>query len=380
MASVPQDPEQPRRVLELVLRDPEAATRAIDRLSHAQQVALVCETPLANRSAMLAALPKPEAVVPFLPEAELCFTVKAIGLSDATWLLEHATPEQVVASVDLDVWRGNDIDPGTLGEWIEALAATSSNQLLRSVQALDPELLVILLKSRILVFQKPNDDDGWTQPDGTQTLEGQFFFRAHTDNDDLEGIAQLLHNLFENDYWTYFRMMQGVVWELDSDTTEWSLRWRTGRLEDLGFPPWDEAMRIYRFLSPEDRATLPARDRVLSVEEWALPIWLPELPEASGPGNRIFRAIAELDDEERQSCFFEFVAVANKVAVADHMALSDAESTPTAIAKAALLISEGLAHVAEAHTLVDVAVLRRMPLERLFAIGANLDPIRARPT
>jgi hypothetical protein len=48
------------------------------------------------------------------------------------------------------------------------------------------------------------------------------------------------------------------------------------------------------------------------------------------------------------------------------------------IEKAARLISDGIAHVASAHGLPDAEVLRRLTLERLFGIGANLDPAGAR--
>ena len=61
------------------------------------------------------------------------------------------------------------------------------------------------------------------------------------------------------------------------------------------------------------------------------------------------------------------------------MPLGDAESTPRAIDKAARLISEGLAHVAVQNGLEDTDVLRRVSLERLFSVGANLDPEAARP-
>jgi hypothetical protein len=379
MASTPLGPDESRRLLELVRSDRDAAAREVASLSHAVQVALVCDAPLAQRAALLGVLPQPEAVIPELPEAELCFTVNAIGLADAGWLLECATPEQVVAGVDLDAWNGYELDLSTLSDWVGALADASQSALLRSARALDPELLVLLLKSRLFVEQKPASDEDWQPPEGTQTLEGQFYFRALGDKDDLADIVVLLRTLFEEEYWTYFRLMQGVVWELESDTTEWALRWRSGRLEDLGFPPWDEAMPIYRFLSPEERVALPEKDREFAVESWALPVWLPQLPDAPDARRRVFRAIAELDPEERRSCFYEFVAMANKIAVADQLPLSDAESTPQAIEKAARFMSDGIEHVAREHGLSDPAVLRRVSLERLFTIGANLDPLAARP-
>ncbi|TMA33318.1 MAG: hypothetical protein E6J87_10460 [Deltaproteobacteria bacterium] len=171
--------------------------------------------------------------------------------------------------------------------------------------------------------------------------------------------------------------MQAVQWELASDSEEWALRWRTGRLEDLGFPTWDEAMRIYRFMDPGARRALPA-EAPAPPAEWPLPVWLPRLPESGGAGDRIFRAIAELSEPERRAAFFGFVALANRIAVADGLPLGDAESTPTAIAKAAHLASAGLAYLAEEHRMRDVDVVRRASVEHLFRVGANLDPDGAR--
>ncbi len=379
MGSSPLAPGDPRGVLRLARVDRRAAVEALRATPPEELVALVCSAPLQARGELLDLLPEPERVIPLLPEAELCFTVKAIGLADAAWILELATPEQVTASIDLDAWQRHAPDLPVLSEWIGALAATDRGAFRRAVDALDPELLVLHLMSRIEVFQKSTGDDGWSPPDSAQTLEGQFYYRSKRDDDDLIAIGELLRMLFEEDYWTYFRLMQGVIWELESDAQEWALRWRTGRLEDLGFPSWDDAMPIYRFLRPEERARIPDDGRPLAGGAWPLPVWITSLPAAAGRDHRVFVAIAKLAEEERRACFHALVAVANKVAVADGMPLSDASSTPRAIDKAALWISEGLAHVAKENGLDDTEVLRRVSLERLFSVGANLDPERARP-
>jgi hypothetical protein len=136
---------------------------------------------------------------------------------------------------------------------------------------------------------------------------------------------------------------------------------------------------LYRHLRPEDRTRLPEGSSPLDVTTWRLPVWLPHLPESAGGANLVFRAIAQLDVEERSAAFYAFVAVANAVAVADRMPLSDSETTPRAIAKAARWIDRGLTQIAEAHSLEHTAVLRRVSLEHLFRVGANLDPVAARP-
>jgi hypothetical protein len=333
--------ERARDLLALVRTDRASAELAVARLPIEEQLALVCEAPVSRRQDLLQLLPEPERVIPLLPEAELCFTVKAVGLADATWILEYATPDQIVACLDLDAWRGVALERTTLDAWLTALAQTDDEAFAKSALSLDPELLVLYLKDRIDVFVKPPDseDTGWQPPPGAQTLDGVFHFAARRDDDDLATIVRLFHLLFERSYWSYFRLVQGAVWELTSDTEEWALRWRASRLLDLGFPPWEEAMSVYRFVRP----------------------------------------IALLDEKERRAAFFAFVAVANKVAVADRLDLADAESTPRAIEKAARWISRGLEFVARERALGPDEVLRRLPLERLFRVGASLDPQSARP-
>ena len=162
---------------------------------------------------------------------------------------------------------------------------------MRALESLDAELLTLALRARIGVVQKPDEKEGWSPPESSQTLEGQFYYWALADGDDIADVTEHLRALFEEAYWSYFRLMHAVQWELDSDSEEWALRWRTGRLEDLGFPTWDDAMRVYRFLEPPARRALPS-EALAPLVEWPLPVWLPSLPETGGPGDRVFRAIA----------------------------------------------------------------------------------------
>ena len=368
-----------QRIFDLARKEQAAATQVIQGMTLDHQVALVCDTPLSRRAKILELLPTPEAVIPLIPEAELCFTIKAIGIEDAAWILEHATPEQVVACMDLDGWRGATADRAVIDRWIDTLAMTTESSFLRSILALDPELVVLFLKHRIQCFQKPDDDESWQPPEGGLTVEGQFYFVAIREGDDLESLVVMLRALFVADYWVYFRMMQGVIHELDILNEEWALRWRTGRLEDLGFPPWDRAMEIYRFIRREDRTAISDKAASLDVGEWHLPVWMPSLPTSADHQHLLFRTLEQFDESERRSALYAFIALANKVAVADRMELSDAESTPIAIDKAADFASVGLEFISTELGLNAADVLRRVPLQRLFSVGANLEPKRAYP-
>lgn len=371
MALVPRLPPEARRILDLAQRDRQAAREALGELPLDAQVALVCGSPVAERSRLLELVPAPEKLVPALPEAELCYTAKAIGLHDAGWLLEHARPEQVVACLDLDAWREDLPDRRALASWLRALVEAGEGPLLGAADAIDPELLVLFLADRIEVVLKP-EDEGWEPPSGARSLEGQFWFRARREKDDLSDVEVWLRALFQNAYFVYFRLMQGVIHEAPSELEEWALRWRGGRLLDLGFPPWEEAMAIYGRLPADALAALPEEPASEELGTWPLPIWMPELPALAGEEPSLFRAMAGLADEERAPCVQAFVSLANKVAVANHLSLGDSESLPSAFERAARGASRGLDFVAGETGLEPTALLRRLSVDRLFRVGANL--------
>lgn len=364
-----------RRLLRLARRDRAAAERAVAALSLEAQATLVCEAPPSHRGKLLELTLKPELVIPLMPVAELCFTARALGLWDASWVLEHATREQIVACLDLDAWKGLTPDREALEAWLAALAEAGEEPLLRAVQALDPELIVLYLRDKADVYLVAQGESA-DLPEGAQTLEGQFYLVPKKAGDDMAPALRMLDALFRKDYWLYFRMLQGVIWELETELEEWALRWRTGRLQDLGFPPWDEAMRIYGYLRPGERSRVPQGTHPLDVREWHLPVWMPELPAAAVSQYSVFRAAAELEPEERRAFFYAFVALANKVAVADAMDLGDSETLQVAIDKAASTASIGLEHLAAENGLRLPEVLRRVTLERLFRVGTNLGEAR----
>jgi hypothetical protein len=372
MQQPPTLPAGARRILELAKRDREAARAALSTLPVEEQVALICESPVRRRAELLELVNAPEEVIPLIPPAELCFVAKAVGLDSAGWLLEHATEEQIAAAIDLDAWNALVPDRGRLEEWLTALSDAGDETLARAAHGLDFELLVLLLRARIGVFLAGRNDDV-EPPAGALTIDGQFHLVPLRSGDDLEDVLRMLGTLFSQDYWFYHRLLQAVSQELDTETEESALRWRSGRLQDLGFPPLEDAKRIYSFVRRDQLASLPSGPRALEVGEWPLPVWMPSLPAGADSDHLLLRALAALDDEERRPLLFAFLALANRVAVADELPLGDAETLPAATEKAARIASVGLAHVARENSLEPPELLRRMPLERLFVVGANLE-------
>ena len=368
-----------RKLVRLAQTEAKAARIAMAELSPEEQLAAVCEAPLTIRMQILNLVESPENLVPRIPEAELCFTCKVIGPDDASWLLSQATPEQIVACVDLDAWKGLIPDIGKLDSWIASIVEAGEETIFKAASSLDPEVLALYLRAHADVELKPSGDEDWQPPEGGQTLEGQFYVIARKKNDDLSALMRMLQVLFQKDYWLYFRLMHSVREESLTEVQEWALRWRSGRLEDLGFPTWDRAMRIYGVLRPSQWADLPDSTDEIEAGNWDLPIWITELPTSREGGHSLFRAVAALEEEERARFFFAFIALANQIAVADQKDLGDAETLPSTLEKAARVSSLGLDHIASENTLGAAEVLRRISPERLFRVGVNLKPDGVRP-
>ncbi len=368
----PRLPPGARRLLDLARTDRALASRELEKLSVAEQVELLCETPLARRAELLGLLRDAAPLVRALPEAELCFTLKTVGLADAGWLLEQATASQLQACVDLDAWSEFAPDREQLDAWLGACAEAGDETLVRAMKSLDMELVVLWVKDRAEVVMAPREE-GWEPPPGARTLDGQFHLVARHEKDDLADLLRGLELLFQRDYWFYFRTLQAAIHETPAELEESALRWRSGRLQDLGFPPWEEAMRVQARLGAEERRRLPEPEPRLALGEWRLPVWLPRLPSAEESGHATFRAAAELAPNERNAFFYAFVALANQVAVAERLPLGDPDSIPRALERAAVETSRGIEFLGREHALRHVDVLRRVSLGRLFRVGRSLD-------
>lgn len=97
-------------------------------------------------------------VVPHLPAETLHQLVRYRGVECAGELMASATPEQVTAVMDLDLWRGATagadqvLDVARFGEWIEALVESDAAIAARIVAGLDRRLVVAAISGYLRVF------------------------------------------------------------------------------------------------------------------------------------------------------------------------------------------------------------------------------------
>ncbi len=342
--------------------DRAAARKLILTLPVEAQLGACLEVRPESRIEFLMLLDHPEAVVCRLPETEFCITARATGMSEAPWLLEMSTNEQIKACVDLDCWTGWDLSRERVVEWLAALTEAGTETMQRALESLDLEVVVLAVRSLadLAVLSKEE-----LRPEGWFTIDGVVYFGPHerVDPGDLRALVQAAYEADPSSYWS---IVYGVLFESESECEEFAFRWRTGRLQDLGFPEGDHAMRVYRPLQPDQIEVRP------TVERTSMLVPVDRVP-SQLDGTLVGEALGKLSPPRAGDVLGYVLSVANAVAVADGLSLSASESIPNALRKAVRGIDTGLRELARVRNVPAHEVLDDVPPLDLFRVGATVD-------
>jgi len=355
-------PPSGAELLRLTRSDRAAAKRALAALSPEEQVNAVLSLRPESRGELLLQFEHPEAIVPLLPEAELVQTVRTGGMSEAAWLLELATPEQRVAAFDLDCWNGSEFDVARAQEWFDALIEAGRPTLTATLGEIDLELVVLALRAETEVAIVGKEDE---PPPGYFTPDGVVYFGVPEEASP-HRVHEITHALFSGEQPLYWRLVYALLFESPSELEEYALRWRTNRLQDLGFPDREQAMRAYRPLPVEKVADWTAPSGNALVETTDLPRQL--------RGTLLGESLVKLGPQRAADVLGYVLSVANSLAVADELPLAERESVPRALEKAVRGIDTGLRELARARSLAPEQVLDRTAPLDLFRVGATVDP------
>jgi hypothetical protein len=187
-------------------------------------------------------------------------------------LLPHATPEQLSSLLDLDGWVRDRIDIRRARVWLHAIAEHAPVDKPRGALAdliyqMDPELWTVALAAGTVVVEIAADQDdardevaaelgslrAWETPDG--------FFMVGVPDDEL-GLRTLrtIQCVYEDDLEEGRKLCLSIQSLVPSIAEEELLRFRNGRLADLGFVEWEEAMKLLQPLDHRVAAELQALD------------------------------------------------------------------------------------------------------------------------
>ncbi len=262
-------------------------------------------------------------------------------------VLPHATAEQITALFDLDAWRGDRVDVAKARAWLTEIVDAYSDSdhprgaLVELMMAMDPELWTMALLPGTAVMPLEADDadqrdqalDAVTNLATYETPDNNFVVAA-PDNDLGRRVFHILNRVYADDLETGRTLVQSLRGALPGMLEEDLLRWRTGRLADLGFVPWDEAMKLLRPLDPR---TLPSPPAAVTSAE-SPPLLTPLTPRSG----LLRQVLAALPAARRGDVAREFTLLVNELMAAQRFEPGDSKLQERAFHQAEATVGLGL--------------------------------------
>ncbi len=321
-------------------------------------------------------------LVPALPVEDFYYLIKGIGLDDSVELLEMAAPEQIRGCLDFELWDRDKLSPRRVTRWMQLLCELDGEHLDAAIEALDVELVALLVSQNARVYDRSLGDEIVDEsPYLRYETPDTFFVIEFTggDNELTEALLRLIDRLYQADQSLGRKVIMDAKWGLRDELEEDSYRWRNGRMADLGFVEYYEAVEVYRYLDPEElrrglssapTGKMAANDEVTLPAPFARP-----LAEESFLGN----VLASIEDQNIvESITAHMVALFNRVLTADRVDPSDMEAVQEAAARARDLLSTGLEYLAQRDESSAGLVLLRTSLTNIFRAGISLAIDQAR--
>lgn len=329
--------------------------------------AMLASAPGRRKLDVLYSVSDPKAFVRSLPAEDLYFALREVGLADAVDVIGLLSPLQFRTMLDFDVWDRETPVPGRVLEWL-ALAragAESSASLRRQREALDRELILLVLRTQTTVhFLEEGDDPVLESNDWIQTPDGKYIVEITAPGDEARTVRWLIEDFIDAAPFEASRLFEAVRWEMQAELEETSLRWREGRMRDLGFPDLEEAMILWRPLPADWK---PAEEPLAAGAVAGIPALL-----LAGRDRALFldRVVEQLPDQSRAFFNEGLLYLLNCAIVADRVAPRDLDLARPSIESARDMLSLGLELVTDGDEAMALRVLGATPATQLFRRAA----------
>ena len=390
-----------------------SAETAAGRLSH-WRARLTAPQGRQKLDALLGA-EDPAAAVAALPVAEVYHIVHDVGFHDAQELVALATPEQIRGCLDLDTWDRDRFLADSASPWLAALVEAGPDKLAQVWERLDSELTALLLARHTVVYdlslgEEPDDqdfpeyiaaatdsdpdppgpdDDSDGPLDGSPddlgprpiilTPDTYFALKITTDHHDtIALISRLIDDLYRAD--PSGQLARHTIMAARSEPVaqleEMSFRWRAGRMADLGYADFYDALEVFRPLDPESITVGEASEDRFGPEVDAseLPGPLPApIAERVAFASFLAKTLDRIDDPDEVARLENaFMILLNRVLSAARVSPSDREAQSIAAEHAAATVSLALEHLTGRDLARAEVALRTVSLVRLHRAGHTL--------
>ena len=295
---------------------------------------------------------------------ELYWLLKEIGAPDAMKLLGLANPEQYLFILDMEIWKGWTLLDDKAVEYLGYILKESEEHFLELLPHLDFNLLSLILGRELIVAGGIGDlnTDEERRTEWDHTFDDVFLikFKNPEHSRVICSFLELIHR-FDNPL--YIALMESINGEIDIESEEECYRLKSGRLADLGFPPFDEALEIYSRINP--LTFTPSLNKVL-VQTGEMTT----LPMAFLTGKTFLEKVIFLMDSELFRMELNYLI--NTALVADQAHLGDTEQMKSVVERVYGYLNIALEYLCHGDEAKGAKILSGEYLKKLFQLGFSM--------
>ncbi|OGU04570.1 MAG: hypothetical protein A2075_10465 [Geobacteraceae bacterium GWC2_58_44] len=295
---------------------------------------------------------------------EFFWLVKEIGETDALELVQLASAEQCIFLLDMELWEGWTFSEEKACQWLAYFMEGGEQRVHELLKYLDFEFLQLFLSRELIVGggigDQSNDEERFGDYD--HTFDGVFML-SFKNSKHSQVIGTFLSMLIKLDNPLYTALMEGIKGDVDLELEDECQRFRTGRLEDLGFPPLDEALSIYARVNPatfelhDDKSLRPAGEGGSM------------MPLVAHDDSLLFRALALADS---QLLIQELNYLVNSALVAEGGAFKEPETMVGILERVCGYLNIALEKLSGGDEQKAATQLSGEKLKRLFQLGYSI--------
>jgi hypothetical protein len=328
--------------------------------------------------------PQPAALVHSFPEQDFYMLVNEIGPEDSLPLLSLATNKQWEHLVDLETWQNDRVDLKMVTRWLSLLLEADPRRFIRWFLEEQLEFGELYLFRNLEVRIREHDQDPSEFGDEFFTLDNTYFFKfidlpAESETEKLADARRraLLERLTQSLAALDHQIFQSVLLEsahiIPAETEEACYRWRSVRLAEKGFLPFDEALGIYQPIKPTELSQKSKKFIPREMDQIStLPVPITPLRELK-QDNIFTRALQKIERENvLQLVQTEFANLCNQIVVADHRTIRERPGLQEVVKKASGYISIGLERMLKdmaGDPVRAAALITRHALQDTFRVG-----------
>lgn len=298
-----------------------------------------------------------------IPAEDVYPTLVEVGLADSAEVVQLSTPEQFRTWVDLASWQKDRVDPLEVLAWLRAARGDDEVDYLDKLKGLDLELVELIYKRLAVIHDLEENPDIDPQGVTFETPEGKFLVEFRVEGADLEALRKLTDDLMSKNPFELARFLEAVRHESATELEEAAFQFRQARLEDLGFPPLEEAVKLFAFIDPAKVG--PAGGA-------------PGLSISQASTDYVEAALKSLDAHERSVLEAEVRYLVNSALVAEGAEPGDPAAIRRVSEQARDWVNLGLEHLCGGDPSRAAEVVREHTLKKVFQVGFSLTLVQKR--